>query len=201
MARDPDSHTVSHERAIGETFSVWYEREHSRMVATLTMATGDLELAVDSVDEAFARALARWERVGEMEAATGWAYRVALNHARRTARRRGVERILLRQTLPPPQFTDTAGELWELVAGLSDRQRQVIVLRHIADMKEIAIARALGISRSTVSSTLRDAHQRLGQMIEKTDGNASHASSLEEHRPKDKETTNGEHHTARTADN
>ena len=50
----------------GEDFSSWYERERAPLVRTLWAITGDPDAAVDVVDEAFARALARWSRVGEM---------------------------------------------------------------------------------------------------------------------------------------
>src|SRR5487761_1309282 len=79
-------------------FEDWYRREHPRMVATLWLATGDIDLAREGVDEACARALARWDRVSAMAAPTGWAYAVALNHARRVARRRGFERLVMRRS-------------------------------------------------------------------------------------------------------
>ncbi len=103
-----------------EPFESWYEREHPRMVATLLFATGDIDLASDGVDEACARALARWERVSAMEAPTGWAYRVALNHARRVARRRSIEHLVLRRSVPEPNVPAPAGEVWDLVAALPE---------------------------------------------------------------------------------
>jgi hypothetical protein len=39
-------------------------------------------------------------------------------------------------------------------------------LRHVADLREAEIADSLGISRSTVSTTLRDAHNRLGRLLD-----------------------------------
>jgi RNA polymerase sigma-70 factor, ECF subfamily len=149
-----------------ESFEDWYEREHARMVATLLLATGDIELAGEGVDEACARALARWPRVSAMDAPTGWAYKVALNHARRVARRRRLERLVLRRVQLPATVPAAAGEIWALVAELPLRQRQVVVLRHIADLREAEIAESLGISRSTVSTTLRDAHTRLGHLLD-----------------------------------
>ena len=62
----------------------------------------------------------------------------------------------------PPE----ASEIWELVATLPQRQRQVVVLRHVGNLKELEIAEALDISRSTVSTTLRDAHGRLGALLD-----------------------------------
>jgi DNA-directed RNA polymerase specialized sigma24 family protein len=44
--------------------------------------------------------------------------------------------------------------------------RQVVALRHVADLTEIAVGEVLGISRGTVSSTLRDAYERLSRQIE-----------------------------------
>ena len=126
-----------------EPFESWYAREHPRMVATLLLATGDLDLSTEGVDEACARALARWERVSTMEAPTGWAYSVALNHARRVARRRSLERTLLRRSVPQANVPAPAGEVWDLVAALPERQRQVVVLRHVADLKEAQIAGVL----------------------------------------------------------
>ena len=132
----------------------------------LLLATGDLDLATEGVDEACARALACWERVSVMDAPTGWAYSVALNHVCRVARRRSLERTLLRRSVPQPNVPAPAGEVWDLVAALPERQRQVVVLRHVADLKEAQIASVLNISRSTVSTTLRDAHQRLGSLLD-----------------------------------
>jgi len=40
-----------------ETFEAWYSREHDRMIATLALSTGDIELAVEGVDEACSRHL------------------------------------------------------------------------------------------------------------------------------------------------
>ena len=136
------------------------------MVATLWLATGDIDLAREGVDEACARALARWDRVSAMAAPTGWAYAVALNHARRVARRRSFERLVLRRSLTQANVPETAVEIWSLVAALPARQRQVVVLRHVADLKEAEIAGLLGISRSTVSTTLRDAHKHLGRLLD-----------------------------------
>jgi len=148
-----------------ESFEAWYDREHDRMVATLLLTTGNLDLAAESVDEACSRALERWSRVVAMESPTGWVYRVALNHARRIARRKSIEERLTRKLVAMPDLPASASEIWELVRGLSIRQRQVIMLRHVADLPEGQIARILGISRGTVSSTLHDAHQRLGRLL------------------------------------
>jgi hypothetical protein len=100
------------------------------MVATSLLATGDIELASDGVDDAGARA--RWPRVSAMDAPTGSAYEVALNHVRRVAR-------------PPAVGTARPAPRTSSAAGRAD---------------------SLGISRSTVPTTLRDAHNRLGYLLD-----------------------------------
>jgi DNA-directed RNA polymerase specialized sigma24 family protein len=148
-----------------ESFDGWYADEHAKLIATLLLTTGDLELATEAVDEAFSRALQRWDRVRAMASPTGWTFRVALNHARRVTRRRSLERRLLFRTQRPAVVPAPAGEIWQLVSTLAPRQRQVVVLRYVADLPEATIAETLGVSRSTVSSTLADALDRLNRQL------------------------------------
>lgn len=152
-----------------ESFDAWYDREHDRMIATLILTTGDLELAVEGVDEACSRALERWPRICAMDSPSGWVYRVAMNHASRLARRRKTEERLFRKMVPKPDLPAPAGETWELVESLPRRQRQVVMLRYVAELPEAEIAVALGISRGTVSSTLHDARQHLGRLLHDDD--------------------------------
>jgi RNA polymerase sigma-70 factor (ECF subfamily) len=152
-----------------ESFDAWYDREHDRMVATLLLTTGNLELAVEGVDEACSRALERWPRVSIMDSPSGWVYRVAMNHASRLARRQKTEARLFRKMVPQPDLPGPAGEIWELVESLPQRQRQVVMLRYVAELPEGEIAAALGISRGTVSSTLHDAREHLGKLLNDDD--------------------------------
>jgi RNA polymerase sigma-70 factor, ECF subfamily len=167
VARGTDEAGLMVELSEGhESFDSWYAREHPRLIATLLLSTGNMELSADGVDEAFTRALEKWDQVSAMDSPTGWAFRVALNHARRTARRRSIEhRLFIRRTNPSP-VPAPAGEIWQVVSGLPPRQREVVVLRHIGDLREAEIAEVLGISRSTVSITLADAHTHLGSLLD-----------------------------------
>ena len=147
-------------------FERWYRDAHPRLLASLVLVTGSVDEATECVDEALARALGHWPRVSEMASSVGWTYRVALNVARRRARRRTLEATLLRRRGPERAELDgPAGEAWALVADLPRRQRQVVVLRYVADLTEADVATALGISRSTVSSTLADARRTLGRLL------------------------------------
>lgn len=146
-------------------FEVWYRREHPRLVTLLAASTGDAALGREAADEALARAFERWPRVSQMDSPVGWTYTVALNIARRGARRRALERRLLRRSrnedVPGP-----TGELWLLVAELPTRQRTAVLLRHVGQLTEQEIANIMEVKRGTVSSTLRAAYRRLGAVID-----------------------------------
>ena len=147
-------------------FEGWYAAEHPRLVASLLLVTGDVELARDAVDEACLRALIRWPRIAQMASPGGYVYRIALHEAWRRRRRTTLERVLLARhrvesTVPAP-----AGEAWDLVRRLAPRQRTAIVLRYVADLTEAEIARSMGISRGTVSSTLVDARRAIARLLD-----------------------------------
>jgi RNA polymerase sigma-70 factor (ECF subfamily) len=146
-----------------EGFEAFYRSHHPRLVAALLVTTGDPDMARDSVDEAFTRALARWDRVGAMTSPAGWTYRVALNVARRHFRRRQLEDRLLARRRPPTEVPPAVDDTRELVADLPPRQRTAMVLRYVADLTEPEIAKAMGIRRSTVSATLAAARARLAR--------------------------------------
>lgn len=154
------------------TFDPWYRAVHPRLVAAMVLTTGRLDDAADVADEAMARALERWDRVSVMPSPEGWAFQVAFNLVKRRGRRRTLEATVLRRVqprgvdafVPPP-----AGEAWEMVKTLPKRQREVVVLRYVADLPEAEIAAALGISRGTVSSTLADAKKTLGTWLRADD--------------------------------
>lgn len=151
-------------------FDDWYRALHPRLHAALRITCGSVHEADEAVDEAFARASARWPKVSAMENPDGWTYTVALNVMRRRARRRSREREFIRAgaaDAPGHQAPDhgASARFTELVSGLPDRMREVVVLRHVGDLTEPAIAEVLSISRGTVSSTLRDAHARIANRL------------------------------------
>lgn len=148
------------------TFAEWYREAQPGLLESVLRAVNRRAVAEDAVDEAFEKAFARWERVQTMRSPKGWVYRVAVNAARRQLSRevREGERLALaaagRSSEPPP-----GGEAWLVVADLPIRQRTAIVLRHVGGMTEAEVAGAMGVTRSTVSSTLASAYKTLGQAL------------------------------------
>lgn len=155
----------------GIDFSRWYTDERDRLVRSLLVIGGDAEAARDAVAEAFSRAYERWRRVSTMASPTGWVYRVALNELRRRERRRRLESRLLGRKAPPQHTAppDADPELWLAVAALPAREREVIVLRYVADLREREVAAALGISEGAASAALVTARRRLARALDTTD--------------------------------
>lgn len=147
-------------------FEGWYLANHARLVAGLLLVSGDLDLTREAVDEACTRAFTRWEQVRRMDSPSGWTFRVALNALRRHQRRAAMERRLLARRPPTAVVPAPAGEAWDIVRALPPRQRTAVVLRYVADLTQVEIAAAMGITRSTVSSLLADAHAHLAELID-----------------------------------
>lgn len=110
---------------------------------------GSREDARDIAQEAMARAYARWPKVRDQ--AGGWVGRVTTNLALDLLRRRA-----RRAPDAAAAVADTAGlaaQRADLVAALRRlprRQRDVVVLRYLADLPETEVASALGCSVGTV---------------------------------------------------
>lgn len=155
-------------------FAEWYRVLHPRLSTAMIAIAGDVGLAQEVTDEAFARAWERWARVALMSSPSGWIYAVALNVLRRRWRRAALEARLLRRSPGVESVPEPARELWSVVAGLPLRQRTAVVLRYVADLDENEIGDAMGVSRSTVSTNLTAARRRLAGMIsEDSDGTRS----------------------------
>ena len=124
---------------------------------------GDRTEAEDVAQEAVARAYARWRRVHDHPAS--WVARVAANLALDRLRARG-----RRREVPFAEGSSGIGgeraavdrlELARLLEALPRRQREVVVMRYLADRSEVDTALALGTS---VGSVKRHAHRGLASL-------------------------------------
>jgi RNA polymerase sigma-70 factor (sigma-E family) len=105
--------------------------------------------AEDVAQEALARACSRWSRVqGHAEA---WVSRVSTNLALDVWRRRHRQGLLPAPSHPEldSQTADRL-DLHRALTSLPTRQREVVVLRYLADLSEEAVAQALGCSTGAV---------------------------------------------------
>jgi RNA polymerase sigma factor (sigma-70 family) len=150
-------------------FGAWYQEEHPRVLAALTVASGRADVAREATDEAFVRAYERWERVRRMASPGGWLYRVALNDLRRRCRRQAIERELMRRRRPGDEAASAPAALdpqvWDAVRALPLRQRTAVALRYVLDLPEADVARLMGVTRGAASATLTTARRRLEGLL------------------------------------
>ena len=152
-------------------FEAFWSRERDRIRLALLLTLNDAPLAAEAVDEAMARAYPRWSRVSSLRDPAGWVFRVGLNWARSSLRKRGLRPTLSVEALDraaggEQDLPATDGALWAAVARLPVKQRAVIVLRFYLDWPLEQIAEALEIPPGTVKSRLHRALKALGSTKE-----------------------------------
>ena len=134
-----------------EAFTVLYPRARSVALRIL----GSVPEAEDVASEAMARALVRWRRVGGMPHRDAWVLRVTANLA--------IDAVRRRRSQPAAHEIHDGEEdasvlrlaLVTALRALPRRQREAIVLRHLAGLPEREVAASLGVSSNTVKKHLQ----------------------------------------------
>lgn len=145
-------------------FDGFYRAHREELVRALVLTVGHRELGREAADEAFARALERWSDVCGYANPEGWVYRVGVNWARSTVRRRTftlhglfADSVHL-DDLPDP-------ELLTAVEDLPIKYRSVIVARFFLDWTIEQTATALLIPQGTVKTRQSRALSRLRRRL------------------------------------
>jgi len=155
--------TVAGERAAG--LEELYAGAYRRLVVQVTALTGDLAEAEDVVQEAYARALARWSRLSRYDAPEVWLRTVAFNLAR-SRWRRAKRAVALRgaaRTAAAPSVDRVA--LVTALRALPTVQREAIVLHHIGELSVAEIAAQLSVPEGTVKTRLARGRARLAALL------------------------------------
>ncbi|WP_413800596.1 SigE family RNA polymerase sigma factor [Streptomyces iranensis] len=156
-------------------FDQFYTVTAKRLVAVVYAATGDLAEAEDAVQEAYARAWQRWDRLTAEGDPTPWVRTVALRLAVSSWRRaRNRMRAHFRHG-PPPDLPDLAPDRVALVhalRGLKPEQRTAVVLHHLLDLPIEQVARETGVSPGAVRTRLSRARKALGSHLAEAEADA-----------------------------
>ena len=160
--------TLGGDLAAFETIVVQYERVLFRIAQRML---GDREDARDATQTALIRAYANLRRFDSNLRFFSWLYRILLNECLNTQRgRRAYEPLA-------PDLASSGGPLEALEASerrqrvqrallaLPGEYREVVVLRHFAELGYDEIASTLGIPSQTVKSRLYTARQRLHALL------------------------------------
>ena len=121
------------------SFEAFYRDEVDRLYEAMAVTLGDHHVGREAIDEAMARACARWRTVGAYDRPGGWVYRVALNWARSRWRKVRREHRLVIPADDDPTTGSVAGP--EPMGGpalvalgrLPLDQRAVVVCRVLLD--------------------------------------------------------------------
>ncbi|HWJ07954.1 MAG TPA: SigE family RNA polymerase sigma factor [Nocardioides sp.] len=147
-----------------ESFRRWAGDRQLALLRTAVLLTGDRQRAEDLVQEALMKVALRWRRLRD-ENPEAYARQVIVRDNISAWRKR--RREVLADPEPRTTVRDHAAAserrllLDAALAGLTPRQRAVIVLRFYDDLTERAAADALGVSVGTVKSQTHAALARL----------------------------------------
>jgi RNA polymerase sigma factor (sigma-70 family) len=144
-------------------FEHLYREQGARLYHALLAYTGDKEISVEAVAEAFVRGIA--SRV-DIRDPVPWIWRVAFRIAGEELRRRKRFGPLEDSEHPPPE----PPELFAALNRLSARQRAAVVLHYYAGYSLDEIALILGTKKGTIGVHLHRGRARLKQILEVHDG-------------------------------
>ena len=141
----------SEKRAADDDFDAAFDALFAAARRIATRLVGDGAEADDVAAEALARAYARWPKVRDLDYRDAWVMRVTANVALdvlRRARRPLPEPV--GATIDPADAAVTRLAVGQALRRLPRRQRDVVVLRYLADLSEADVARSLGVSAGSV---------------------------------------------------
>jgi RNA polymerase sigma-70 factor (ECF subfamily) len=146
-----------------DEFRLYYSRLHDRAVSTAAKLVRDRDLAEDLAAEALARAYASWRKLRRHPNPDAWLMTVignlTIDHIRRASRSSPHDPAA--HTSRPDDRATLRIDLADALDTLSNRQRDVVLMRYLADMSESEVASALGLSNGAVKSHLHRATSKL----------------------------------------
>ena len=154
-----------------DEFDAFFDRHYPGMIRSLTLITGDAELAADAVQDAFIRAFAKWHRIRRYDRPDAWVRRVAINrsrdHFRSASRRKKYES----QAAVPDLVESSDSRLDDgaaIRAGLAEiprRQRIAVTLYYLEGLSVAEIAETMKITSGAVKFHLSKGRGRLAPLL------------------------------------
>jgi RNA polymerase sigma-70 factor (sigma-E family) len=152
-----------------------YAAHRRALVRLAVLLLHDRELAEEVVQDSFVAVHRHWSSLRDPDLGLAYLRRTVVNRARSVQRRRTVEQRHLRTVVPGADLpgvddalavTERRQRVLAALQQLPRRQREVLVLRHYADLDEAGVAAALGISRGAVKSHAHRAAARLRELLQ-----------------------------------
>jgi DNA-directed RNA polymerase specialized sigma24 family protein len=145
-------------------FASWYTDTRPTVVRALSLTLGDTDLAREAADEALTRAYQSWAKVQSLDSPAGWVYRVALNWALSSFRRRRPSKRAF-HVIPADMPLPVDSAIERALKSLDVDQRSVVVCRYLLGWSEQETADILQIRPGTVKSRLSRASSQLRNQL------------------------------------
>lgn len=154
---------------MARSFDDCYSSSYRSVLRAVVLLVPSMDDAHDLTQEAYARALARWSDVGELESPEGWVRKVAVNAAidltRRNRSRLSAYRLLHgSEALVRPEDGSSI-DVQRAIAALKPAHRQAVVLHYLLDMSVAQIARETGRPVGTVKTNLARGRAALAALL------------------------------------
>jgi len=155
-----------------DTFEVFFERNHPRLLRGLYLVTGNAQEAEEIMQDAFLAVWERWDRIREMDDPTGYLFRTAMNRSRSRVRRasraarRTVGRVEGRDAFADVEDRETVGRA---LAAVSPRQRAALVLTEYLGYPSEDAGKILGIKAVTVRALASQGRAAMKAELESDD--------------------------------
>jgi RNA polymerase sigma-70 factor, ECF subfamily len=153
-------------------FARLVERHHDSMRRVAYAITGDVEVAGDAVQSAWAKAWRRMASLREPEQVRSWLVAIAANEARMALRRQRRRPVVSLDVtgrdaalIAPADRIDLV-DLQRALQRLGPDDRTLLALRFVAGLESSEIAAHLGLSASGVRSRLARLLERLRKELE-----------------------------------
>jgi RNA polymerase sigma-70 factor (sigma-E family) len=166
-----DETALPGETAASRAVTALYQSHALGLTRLAFVMLGDRHAAEDVVQDAFCGLYRTWDRMTAHDHALGY-LRVSVVNGCRTAIKRN-RRVLRPQIVRPAESAEANALLGEeqqraavaALRRLPPRQREVLVLRYYADLRESEIADVMGVSKGTVKSTTARGLAALGRIL------------------------------------
>lgn len=166
-----------------QAYTAIVQKYQSRIRGYCVMTLRDASLADDAAQEVFIKAYQALERFQGKSSLSTWLYRIAVNHCMDMIRKRTrqkteswdalleregekMEALLTETEAQPQQADDEQKELLnKLLASLSEKSRQMLILREVEGLSYQELAQTLNCSQDAVKARLKRTRQELSKLV------------------------------------
>lgn len=153
-------------------FDALYQRYERRLFGYIKRSVGDLQVAEDLFQDVFFKVVADASFDPERGRFGAWLFTVARNrcqqHQRQLAQRGAKDHLVDTTPAPAADPEEAVGRQRQVeaaMAGLTEPQRQLLLLKQVGQLTYREIALALGVAEGTIKSRLHDATHALRRRL------------------------------------